>query len=75
MSVILKSNIREVTISSNDRILYHEFKKWLFTHNHYVKGKNKNHYFFKDDFWISGAIRKANKLGLCIEAQNKSTVI
>ena len=36
---------------------------------------NKNHYFFKDDFWISGAIRKANKLGLCIEVQNKSTVI
>ncbi len=70
MSVILKSNIREVTISSDNKVLYHEFKRWLFEHNHYVKGDNKNHYFFKDDFWISVAIKKANNIGLLIEEQH-----
>lgn len=69
MAVILKSNIRKVIISSNDKDLYHEFKRWLFEHNHYIKGRDKNHYLFKDDFWISGAIQKANKLGLSIEVQ------
>ena len=70
MAVILKSDIREVKISSTDKVLYHEFKRWLFEYNHYVKGHDKNHYFFKDDFWISVAIKKANNIGLLIEEQH-----
>ena len=69
MAVVLKSNNREVTISSNNKDLYHKFKKWLFNYNHYTKFSDKNCYFFKDDFWISGAITKANRLGLSVEVQ------
>ena len=69
MAVILKSDIREVKISSTDKVLYHEFKRWLFKHNHYVKGHDKNHYLFQNDLWISGAIQKATRLGLLIEVQ------
>ena len=65
MAVILKSDIREVKISSTDKVLYHEFKRWLFEYNHYVKGHDKNHYLL----WISGAIKKANNLGLFIEVR------
>ena len=69
MAVILKSDIREVKISSTDKVLYHEFKRWLFEYNHYVKGHDKNHYLFQNDLWISGAIKKANRLGLFIEVR------
>ena len=33
------------------------------------KKDNKNSYFFEEDFWISGAIQKANRLGLSVEVQ------
>lgn len=58
MAVILKSDIREVKISSTDKVLYHEFKRWLFEYNHYVKGHDKNHYLFKMIFGFLGLLKK-----------------